>query len=171
MYVDLNPHRAKVGKTLETLAHTGVARRVAGLAAAETEPTGAASAGVPIASAPKSRASLPPVAGHNRLSDCLPISTEQYLALAAWTAGIPIHAEPQPMAAAPQALAAKVLRTVLDCGPNDWRSQFTAIREHWRIAGGSEKEREWLERRQQRWIRSPVRKAVDEGAGTKPQTS
>ena len=71
---------------------------------------------------------------------------------------------------APHGLAARVLHTVLDCGPNDWRSQFTAIRERWRIAGGSEKEREWLERRQQRGIRRRVRRAVDHSVGAKLQT-
>lgn len=161
VYVDLNPHRAKMGETLAALAHTGVARRIASNSVAvepHADPVGMPTSPPP-KSPPKSPPSLPPVAGHNRLADCLPISTEQYLALTAWTAGIPIHAGPkEQQSRAARELADKVLCTVLDCGPSDWLAQFTAIRERWRIAGGSAREREWLEQRQQRWIRRAVRR-------------
>lgn len=162
--VDLNPHRAGIGRSLEELPHTGIALRIAAEKRAqdalENRTTAAADADLPRSetATPPSR-HLAPVAGHNRLSDCLPISTAQYLALAAWTAGIPVQAGTDPPSDTSRALAQTTLRTVLDCEPGDWLAQLTAIRERWRIAGGSAPERAWLERRNQRWVRKPVRRS------------
>ena len=163
VYVDLNPYRAGIGRTLEELPHTGIALRIAAEEQAQAAPASAETNATPAdrcipATPVKPLSHLPPVAGHNRLSNCLPISTAQYLALAAWTAGVPIHAGPSsPSGTAPPAVSA-TLRAVLECDPQDWLAQLTAIRERWRIAGGSESEREWLARRSQRWVRKPVRR-------------
>ena len=74
VYVDLNPFRAGIGRALEELPHTGIALRIAAEKQAQ-----AALASTETSTAPEERASteplphLPPVAGHNRLSNCLPI--------------------------------------------------------------------------------------------------
>jgi hypothetical protein len=161
VYVDLNPHRAGMGDSLAALKHTGVALRIAQQVSAPANPDQAAA--MPTLPPAERPSPLAPVAGRNRLSDCLPISTEQYLALASWTAGIPILAERSKREEADRTrdLAGRVLRKMLDCGPEDWHAQFSAIRERWRIAGGSEREREWLEQRQQRWIRRHKRLRPD----------
>ena len=159
VYVDLNPYRAGIGRALEELPHTGIALRIAAEKQAQ-----AALASTETSTAPEERAStepqphLPPGAGHNRLSNCLPISTAQYLALAAWTAGIPIQAGPPSPSGTSEPAVGNTMRRVLDCDPQDWLDQLTAIRERWRIAGGSASEREWLARRSQRWVRKPVRR-------------
>ena len=123
-YVDLNPVRAAMARSLEASRHTSVALRIAQQQAEAAQRS--AEANVP---APDPF--LAPMAGRTRLFDHLPIRLSQYLELVAWSGKVSIHAPPESSSAVPgpksERAPVETLRTLFDCDPGEWLEGFTAF--------------------------------------------
>ena len=84
-------------------------------------------------------------------------------ALAAWSGGVPVldasaGGEARVKVTLNATDPAALLRQTFDCDPSEWLADFTAFRERWRLAGGSQAVRSWLDRRQRHWMRRSKRR-------------
>ena len=164
VYVDLNPVRAGMVRSLEASRHTSVALRIA-QQKAETAPS-------TVANAPAPDPHLAPVAGRTRLFDSLPMRLSQYLELVAWSGKVSIHAlesaetSPTPKT---ETTPVETLRTLFDCDPSEWLEGFTAFRDRWRLAGSGLAVRKWLDQHQRHWMRRSKRRR--RGAETASRTA
>ena len=135
--MDLNPIRAWIALTLQTSEYASIARRLREPASADWAGL-AAEPSIAGASSDRSIARLTPIVGllHHQLHN---ISSEQYIELVAWSATVYCPGK-QHLECPSAALKA------MGCDEAQWKEQLNAVRNGWRVVGGSVQMRELAQR-------------------------